>query len=679
MAGVRRRGGKHAGHVDAADISTNERLFLAVLGSREGQSCLASHLSVLDLGALRASSSACCSLLTKRLFARITVTFTPVTFTRPSRMAALGRVGHHVEHLTFHLAHSDATFLPPLVDPVSGREVAFLYSPHTSTDSALARPKYATAELAEMLTDQYPPLFHAATNVPSFIGALRPLSNIRHLTIRCPGQDPRERYRRDIVDYALVSLRIAVERAPLTRLTKLSLLSLHPAAFNYLRHAPGIGSVPSAGRRWRQIRKLRLSVAAWDFYGPSPGLDQLKVMDDYIRHLAPALDRFEFTWLGGKGPCPVALAADPLFAPPQASKKLFREVTSFMSPLPAPPSRAPIHFLQLRHLRLRNTTMNAQQLSELIGLHRTTVREFDFENVVLMRNDSWDEALAPVVGDDAWVTSSAPAPTASEPGFVANDASEVLPCPSAAAVAAAAASRRLLGADLDGQRGGQWCRQCHDGHDVQLEAATQYYDETTSITTKLKKKRRRRRRRKSHHRPNSRGDENGAKCPRSNPVTSSSASAHGRKRSHSTGERREESRPAVLHESTMAAAVLAPLPRPILLQPTIYRPPAHQTGAPHEEGISSIHRDTKREEAHRLLAEDASARVSALQKAKKAVLSKLSRECCGRPTRRATADAVTACRLMSRGDFYYGCGKEVIEDRTLSSQSVLVPLILRRS
>ncbi|CRK35497.1 hypothetical protein BN1708_019781, partial [Verticillium longisporum] len=70
--------------------------------------------------------------------------------------------------------------------------------------SVLARPKYANTELGEILTQQYPPLFHAATNVPSFINALAHVPNLRHLTLRTPGQDPRERYRRDAVDYALI-------------------------------------------------------------------------------------------------------------------------------------------------------------------------------------------------------------------------------------------------------------------------------------------------------------------------------------------------------------------------------------------------------------------------------------------------------------------------------------------
>lgn len=358
-----------------------------------------------DICSVRLANSACCNLVTKRLFMRTHLAFTANTFTKASRVQALSRIGHHVEHLTFYLEHSEATFLPPLIHPLTGREISFLYTPHTCMASVLTRPKYTNTELGDVLTQQYPPLFHAATNVPSFLNAMKHMPNIRHLTIKCPGQDPKERYRRNIVDYALISLRISIERAPLHKLCKLSLSGVHPAAFNYLRHVPGFGSHPSAARRWRQIRKLYMSVDAWDFYGPSPGLDHLKIMDDFIRNMAPHLERFSFTWLGDKGcssgsgvrkgPCPIALSGDSLFSPrPEGPKKLFNEVTGPMSPLPPAPRREPMHFPQLRCLTIRNATMNTPQLRDLVDRHNQNVREFDFENVSLVDGGSYEEAFS---------------------------------------------------------------------------------------------------------------------------------------------------------------------------------------------------------------------------------------------------------------------------------------------
>lgn len=323
--------------------------------------------------------------------------------------------------------------------------------------SVLERPKFANSGLGEILTQQYPPLFHAASNVPSFINAMKHLPNMRHLTIKTPGQDPRERYRRDIVDYALISLRISLERAPMKKLNKLSLSSVHPSAFIYLRHVIGFGCLPSATRRWRQIRKLHVSVESWNFYESSPGLDHLKMIDDYIRDFSTSLEKLTFTWLGRKGPCPLSLAADPLFAPPRSSMKLFNEVTSPMSPLPPAPLRKPIVFQKLRYMAVRNATMNAPQVAALVAAHQHSVREFDFENVVLINAGSWDEALAPLINRTprgtrwtrhsmATISEVASIHSEEQTFDVADDLSEDSP-------AVSAVSQELLDLDLNGDEG----------------------------------------------------------------------------------------------------------------------------------------------------------------------------------------------------------------------------------
>lgn len=383
-------------------MATESHSFYSLWAQEDIRDRLIAYLSKSDLCAVRLSNSACCNLVTRRLFQRIHLTFTPNSFTRPYRVEALARIGHHVEHLTFYMPHSDATFLPPLIHPATGSEINYLYTPHTSMASTLTRPKYGNSELGDILTQQYPPLFHASTNVPSFINAVKNLPGLRHLTIKTPGQNPAERYRRDIVDYALMSLRIAIERSPyLTKLSKLSLHGVHPAAFLYLKFqdGPGFGCSPNAGKRWRQIRKMAIAVDAWDFYGPGgPGLDQLKIIDNYLRQFTGTLEKLSFTWLGRKGPCPLALAEDPLFETPRENKKLFNEVTSPMSPLPPRPGvRGRICFRKLKNLSVRNATMHAAQLRGLVETHRKTVKEFDFENVVLHNGGNWDDALAPLM------------------------------------------------------------------------------------------------------------------------------------------------------------------------------------------------------------------------------------------------------------------------------------------
>jgi len=369
---------------------------------------LLSQLDTESICALRLTSSECCELTTPALFTRTRLTFTPSALTRTSRLEALSRIGHHIQHLTFSMPHNPATFLPPLLNPMTGREVNFLYTPHTSCASVTQRPKYGSPELGDLLTQQYPPIFHAATNVPAFIKALSQMPNLRHLTISCPGQDPAQRYRRDAVDYALISLRIAIERAPLLKLEKLSLSHIHPSGLHYLRHMPGFGTTPSAGRRWKQIKKLHITMDSWDFLGLRPGRDHLKILDDYVRSFSSNLEKVSFGWNGRKGPCPFTLFSDPLFAPSRRTVKLFAEVTSPMSPLPDAPPRPAMRFPKLRYMQVRNSTMSVEQVSDFILSHRHTVREFDFENVSLLNGGTWEDALAPLTrfsGSDEWLSS----------------------------------------------------------------------------------------------------------------------------------------------------------------------------------------------------------------------------------------------------------------------------------
>lgn len=544
--------------------------------------------------------------------------------------------------------------------------------------SVLSRPKYANAELGDILTQQYPPLFHAATNVPSFINAMRNFTNMRHLTIRCPGQDPRERYRRDTVDYALISLRISLERAPLEKLHKLSLSQLHPAAFNYLRHVNGFGTVPSAGRRWRQINRLSISVDAWDFYGTAPGRDHLKIMDEYIRNLAPNLDKFAFTWLGRKGPCPVALAADPLFAPPRASRKLFHEVTSPMSPLPETPGKGAIYFPKLRYLQVRNAVMNAPQLSHLINSHRPTVKEFDFESVVLSDNGNWDDVLAPIDTDDSWSRSNSMA-APSEYSLVTSPSSEHLPSPSAAVTAA---SRELLDMDLGGFPFDDIENEVIDSFPTEEitindETLAPMYESDAGFSTKLRKKRSRRRRRK--HRSS---DDDAPETPSPSPKSSLRSLSRRHKPSRprlQTSMEEEPLRPRTPIPNISAPRLISD-PQPVLLQPTTYDPTRRKsTSRDPNEGISPVQRNIEQEEAHRLLAEDAAARVSALQKAKAAVLSKLSREFCN--SKKPRVGDANACRFLAGRDLgtAFGPGMVMEDRRALESRSVLVPLMFSRA
>lgn len=156
-------------------------------------------------------------------------------------MIALERIGRHVQAMTFNIPHDKETFLPPILDPIMGTEQTFIYTPRRYPSSNNS-PKYMSRHMTDLLFKQYSRLFHAATNILSFVQALTTMSNLQHLRISCKFQESSHRYRRSVVDYALISLRMAIVQAPLKNPHTLSLLSVHPGAVLYLRPNPGFGT-----------------------------------------------------------------------------------------------------------------------------------------------------------------------------------------------------------------------------------------------------------------------------------------------------------------------------------------------------------------------------------------------------------------------------------------------------
>ncbi|KAI9682206.1 MAG: hypothetical protein M1817_000260 [Caeruleum heppii] len=352
-------------------------------------------LSQVDLGDLSSLRLTCHDFGVRaapRLFDTIAISFRPGTFTRPARMAALERIGHHIHTLTFAMPHTAETFLPPLLDPVTGEERAFTYVPQASSQSSLGGSggkcsKYGTWELSDLLVKQYGPLFHAATNVPAFIRAFTAMPCISHLRISCPGQEAAQRYRRSAVDYALISLRMAVERAPLLALSALSLLPVHPGAILYLRGAPTFGALPNSSRRWAQIKRLAIEMDGWDFNALSSRTDQLKILHDYLRSYSQSLEHFSFRWRGQKGPCPLTLHSEPCLVLDDPKQRLRR-----------------LRFARLKGLELFNAQLDASQVSSFIRRHRRTLQDCDYDEIEL-RSGDWDEALAVLTrisGSEQW-------------------------------------------------------------------------------------------------------------------------------------------------------------------------------------------------------------------------------------------------------------------------------------
>ncbi|KAF2736489.1 hypothetical protein EJ04DRAFT_510989 [Polyplosphaeria fusca] len=340
------------------------------------------------------------------LFEYLTVTFKSSTFTKPARVEALRTVGHHVKTLTFHMPHGPETFLPPIVDPTTGEEKQFLYEPQVVAPVQVPgqdrRPKYGSQEMTDLLVQQYPPLFHAATNVPSFVAAMSHLVTLEHLKISCPGFDRTALYRRNAVDYALISLRIAIERAPMFNLSTLSLLPIHPGGLLYLHPMHGFGSTPSSAKRWAQIRRLNICMESVHMSSNSmrsrlQSLEHLRILHAYLRTLSRGLTRLFFRWKGERGPSPLSLDREPCMLP-------IEEECMHPSMRGQVRGPRPLKFTRLRYMELENAVMDSVQISDFISKHKRTLVEFMFEDVKL-RQGNWDDALEPlttIAGNDNW-------------------------------------------------------------------------------------------------------------------------------------------------------------------------------------------------------------------------------------------------------------------------------------
>ncbi|KAJ4366308.1 hypothetical protein N0V83_007944 [Neocucurbitaria cava] len=367
---------------------------------------LLEHLEPEDLSNFRLVCHDFSSKAAPRLFEAMTVTFKSTTFSKPARLEALSRIGRHVKTFTFHMPHGPDSFLPPIVDPVTGDEKQFIYEPQIQNpQNGPAKdktPKYGSWAMQDLLIKQYPPLFHAATNVPAFVTAFSELFNLTHLKVSCPGSNHAPRHRRSAVDYALISLRIAVERAPLYSLSALSLHPIHPGGLLYLHPMHGFGSTPSSAKRWGQIRRLSICMDSIPFSSNSmrtraQSLEHLRILHAYLRTLSRGLTRLFFRWKGERGPSPLSLDREPCMLPVQEE---------CMHPSMRGEVRGPrpLKFARLRHMELENAVMDSAQIADFIHKHRRTLLEFNFEDVKLREGD-WDSALEPlthITGNDRW-------------------------------------------------------------------------------------------------------------------------------------------------------------------------------------------------------------------------------------------------------------------------------------
>ena len=214
------------------------------------------------------------------------------------------------------------------------------------------------------------------------------MKNLRHLRIGCEGQHPSHRYRRGVVDYALISLRIAIERAPLKSLESLSLLSIHPAAVLYLQPNLGYGTSPVSRKRWSQIRYLTIHMESFPYKDGLP-TDHFKLLHTYLQSF-PEIRQLVFHWKGEKSLSPLSLETEVCL------QSTFQPASIPHVPDQGGLSLRPLRFPFLERMELVNAIMDASQIASFISDHRHSLHEFNLQDIAL-RSGTWEEALAPVM------------------------------------------------------------------------------------------------------------------------------------------------------------------------------------------------------------------------------------------------------------------------------------------
>ena len=327
------------------------------------------------------------------LFSDLSITFKSSTFTKPARLAALDRLGFYVKTLNFNVPHSTETVLPPLIEPDTGEELSFTYTPQIE-GSSVQRPKYGDLGTTEILTRQWPTLFHAATNVPAFIRAFSAFVNLAHLRISCPGYDSSTANQPTIVDYALISVRIAVERTCLNGLEGLTLSPIHPGGLLYLSPVLGYGATPRSASRWKRIKSLTVSMHRPPHQSSTSESDQFKLLQTYIRNFQSNITTLKFSWIGAKGPIPMKrprVREARTDGHPAAAYQVQQDALSRK-----PMANPSLHFPKLQLAELENCQVSAGGIRRFAEAHKQTLTELNLEDIKLT-SGSWNEALAPLV------------------------------------------------------------------------------------------------------------------------------------------------------------------------------------------------------------------------------------------------------------------------------------------
>ncbi|KAF8454672.1 hypothetical protein BDZ91DRAFT_747296 [Kalaharituber pfeilii] len=345
-----------------------------------------SHLDPSDVAFLRRVSILFCKKVTPTAFKTLTVTFRPLTFDS-ARLVALERIGHHIKKFRFVFPHTEETYMPPMLDPRSRKLVNLVFKPHARLGKHKGGPIFGSKRMDDLVLQNYGILMIAAADIRSFTEALKMMPNITNLTVCCPGIPMGEPGRRCIIDYALWSLRVAIERSGLQGLRSLHLEPMHMTGLQYfLPGTMSLGSKIDGHKAWANVRSLTMNISAWrpiaKARNGSMYVANLKFLHQYMEYFK-FVRKLKFAWTSeARGVCPLTL--DNLLYPPGNSIQQRR----------AGPNRE-LNFNKLCKLSLTNVAADATALKAFLCRHVSTFRQWSLNDVYFV-NGTLEDALAPV-------------------------------------------------------------------------------------------------------------------------------------------------------------------------------------------------------------------------------------------------------------------------------------------
>ncbi|KAI5797398.1 hypothetical protein DFH27DRAFT_612102 [Peziza echinospora] len=349
-----------------------------------------SHLFSRDFRTLRLVSPKLRKLSNKATFSSIVIRFHVSTFNK-HRLAILEGIGHHVRELNFIFSHTERTHMYPVLDPNTRKQISVTFDPSTNRETNKGSV-FGDRQLDDLALQNYGIIIFAAIDHAAFTQAIKSMKKLVSIRISCPGYPMGQPGQRSIVDYALWSLRIALERARPEGLRKLILSPVHLSGIQYLLPGtfPAEESVESK-EVWNSISSLTMDLSSWRQLATS-GDDlvyatNLGFLHQFLEH-SKNIKQFEFSWMGGgKSVCPLTL--DTL---------LYTEASGISAP-----SHRPLTFPRLASVKIRNIAVESRLLKAFLERHREHVREWDLLDMTFTDGNVMD-ALGPVIGhtDPGW-------------------------------------------------------------------------------------------------------------------------------------------------------------------------------------------------------------------------------------------------------------------------------------